>query len=72
VQQLEAEYRNRPVLVADTVYPSALPEDNGAIWGLLGLAGLAGLFGLASGRRSRDNNRNELRDAPAYRNPSIR
>jgi len=25
-QQLEAEYRNRPVLVADNIYPSAIPE----------------------------------------------
>jgi MYXO-CTERM domain-containing protein len=73
VQQLEAEYRDRPVLIATGIYPSALPEDGGELWGLLGLAGLIGLFGFASGRRRRDDNRRDLRDdVPAYRNPSIR
>ncbi|MGG6295647.1 hypothetical protein ACQ4M4_14755 [Leptolyngbya sp. AN02str] len=27
-EQLEAEYRDRPVLVADNVYPSAIPDDD--------------------------------------------
>lgn len=73
VQQLEAEYRNRPVLVATGIYPSALPEDNSeALWGLLGLAGLIGLFGFARGGRRRGN-RPEMRDdVPVYRDPSIR
>ncbi|MGG6265552.1 hypothetical protein ACQ4M3_06050 [Leptolyngbya sp. AN03gr2] len=73
VQQLEAEYRNRPVLVATGIYPSALSQDNNdALWGLLGLAGVIGLFGLANGGRRR-NDRSELRDdAPIYRDPSIR
>lgn len=73
VQQLEADFRDRPVLVATGIYPSALPRDNAdALWGLLGLAGLIGLFGLASGGRRRGN-RAELRDdTPVYRDPSVR
>jgi hypothetical protein len=71
VRQIEAEFRDRPVLVADAVYPSALPEDNGALWGLLGLAGVLGLIGL-TGLKQRRDNRAELQDAPAYRDPSIR
>ncbi|MCU0548211.1 MAG: hypothetical protein MUC48_02575 [Leptolyngbya sp. Prado105] len=72
VQQLEAEYRDRPVLVATGIYPSALPDNSDALWGLLGLAGLLGLFGLTSGGRRRHENRRDLQDAPAYRDPSIR